>query len=162
LIEAIDAYEVAIETRGPAAAEDSLAAVDAIMAGTAGDAPVGGAVSELLSQAENRRFALVSDAEASARLFAAKAEQFAASPLLMVTRDWANAMDIFMAKPFVASNIIPAGQSAVLLLNTDPAIERELERARNRRESQRSIEERDKAFREQRYKIDQGIPLEDD
>ncbi|MAY74772.1 MAG: hypothetical protein CMJ31_08700, partial [Phycisphaerae bacterium] len=162
LIEAIDRYEAAIET-ADGTADGVLSRIDSIMANedSAGAPLASGAVSEIMSRAENLRFATASNAEADAKLFTAKLDQFRASPALMYRRDRDDALSTFLGKRFVQSVVLPVGGDAQLIINEDPDIQRDLDLQRYKSQAEQAIEDRERARRLDRYQTQRGIQREE-
>ena len=75
----------------------------------------------------------------------------------MIARDWSSAMAEFLDKEFVSTIVLPEGVSAEVLINRDPDIARELDRARKRREAQGTIDERREDMRRSFYKTQRGL-----
>lgn len=166
LIERINEYERLIELGEQDEAAALLTVIDALIEGrpveVAGQAyPAGlvsGAVSEILQQARGESSAMVSRAIADRDLFRAKLKQFESNPSLMIARDWSAALGMFLNKPFVQVMYLPENMdTAELLINEDPAIVRELDRERKRREALEAKEQRQEAFRRDLYRSMRGI-----
>lgn len=159
LLTDIREFELAIDAGNPADANRVLARIDAIMQGddTPSGAVISGEVAEMLSDAENRRFAIASRAEGERSLFEAKLRQFESNPSLMISRDWSLALETFLSRPFVQSLVLPAGQHPELVINEDPDILRQLEIQRNQAEGRQALEDRELERRRDRFRVDQGI-----
>lgn len=166
LIAEIAEYERLIELGEAEAAEARLAGIDAILEGRAVEIDgqvyaaglVSGNVSEVLQQARSEASTMVSQAIAERDYFRAKLAQFQANPRLMIARDWSAAMTEFMSKDFVQAMWIPEGVSIYeMLINEDPAIARELDRARKRAEAEAAADDREKRFIDDLFRSKRGI-----
>ncbi len=165
LIEAINEYERLVELEEADEAAALLEQIDALLEGRAAQIEgqthaaglISGRVSELLEQSRSRASTRVSQAIADRDLFRAKLAQYESNPRLMIARDWSAAMIEFMDKPFVQGQYLPAGRTAELLINEDPSIVRDLDRARKQREVEIANEQRMENFRRNLYRTRRGI-----
>lgn len=166
LMEAINEYERLVELGDADGAAQLLTQIDALLEGRAAEVNgravaaglVSGRVSELLEQTRSQASTRISQAIADRDLFRAKLAQFESNPRLMITRDWSEALTEFLAKPFVQAQYVPRGVDTLeLLINEDPAIVRELERARKEREVQLAEQERMRRFDSGRFRTQRGI-----
>jgi membrane protease subunit HflK len=166
LIEAINEYERLIELEQTEQASALLAQIDALLEGRPADilgtvhaaGLVSGRVSELLEFIRGQTSTRVTQAIADRDLFRAKLAQYESNPRLMIARDWSDAMSVFLNRPFVQVMSLPRGRStAELLINQDPSIVRDLDRARKQAEVDRANEERMNRFRRDLYRTDRGI-----
>lgn len=168
LIEQIDEYERAIELGHTAEAEQILVKIDSLMDGSPVEIDgviyqdlAGGEVSEILAGASNRAFALKNRARAQYQMFLAKDAQYKASPSLMISREWSSAFTAFMQKEFVQAMALDGNATGELIINSDPDLEREIERARNRLEAQRAQDARQQAAQDDRRRSQRGVVQED-
>jgi membrane protease subunit HflK len=166
LIEAINEYERLIELGQTQEADALLAQIDALLEGRPADilgtvhaaGLVSGRVSELLEFVRGQTSTRVTQAIADRDLFRAKLAQYESNPRLMISRDWSEAMSVFLNRPFVQVMSLPRGRStAELLINEDPAIARELDRARKQAEVDRANEERMNRFQRDLFRTQRGI-----
>lgn len=164
----IDRYELAVETGESEEAEAILAEIDAVFAGepvtidgTERPDAISGEVAQILAAARNERYATVARAESDLRLFNAKLAQFQANPSLTIERDHAEALSAFLTQEFVETMLLPEDINAYIVVNPDPAIAREMERARNRLENERAQEQRMRDLRERQFETRQGIQREE-
>jgi regulator of protease activity HflC (stomatin/prohibitin superfamily) len=116
-----------------------------------------GLVSELINRASATSSARVSQAIADYELFEAKFLQYEANPKLMVARDWSEAMALFLNKGFVSTIVLPTGVNAEMLINNDPDIVKELERAERARVAQKAKDERLDQFLRDVHRTQRGI-----
>lgn len=138
LIELIDAYETALRdpSSGPGEAERILATIDGVLEGRAAEWKgrtiepiVAGEVVKILSDAERYRTEIVSQRRAEATEFEAKLAQFQVNPLVVIHRDWAEALDAFLGRNNVQVMFVPANTNRMsLLLSLDPSFQKEQER----------------------------------
>ncbi len=164
LIAQIDEYERATELGDAQAQREILARIDALLEGRPVEIDgqtyedlASGEVSELLNAAANQRAALVNRARGEAAIFAAKLEQFTASPSLMIARDWGAAYDAFRARPFVQAFQFPSDHLLEITINADPDIARQLDRAQKQEELDRARELRIEDLQRGRFRTDEGI-----
>lgn len=164
LIEQINEFERLTELGDEEGAEARLAIIDRLLVGepveidgeiVSGQAS--GVVSELINDAKATASSRILQAIAEHQLFAAKQQQFEANPSLMVARDWSAAMSDFLNKSFVSSIMLPDGVRAELLINNDPDIVKELERAAKERQAVEADERRMEQFRQSVYRTQRGI-----
>ncbi len=168
LIEMINEYERLIELEKTEEAQALLDQIDAVMAGREVNwngqstlALVSGEVSEILNSAQAQASSRVSRAIADLEQFKAKQAQFEANPMLMVARDWSSAMAEFLNKDFVTTMYLPEGRSAELLINPDPDIERERDRAINRAQAAENMRLRREEAVQDFFRTQRGITEED-
>lgn len=166
LIAQINEYERLVELGEEDEAEVLLASIDAILEGRPAEFQgrvydaglVSGEVAQVINVAEGRVSAMVSQAIADRDYFLAKQDQFESNPRLMVARDWSGAMTEFMGKDFVQAMVLPEGVSlAELLISEDPALVRELERERKRREAVEAYDRRAEEQQREAFRSHRGI-----
>lgn len=161
LVSAIDEYEAAVDVGDKAKQSAALAKVDALLEGR----PVeigghvveglseGGKVIQMLSDANTFRSQIKATRKQQLTLFDAKHEQFKANPLVMVNREWSDALAKFYSKESVQMMFTPAGGGQLqLVLNADPDIVRELDRLRKKTEADEAQRERQRKQDEERFR----------
>lgn len=160
LLAAIDEYERAVD-RGDSAGKDAaLVKVNALFEGRAGpEAPrASGEVTALLNEARQYRADIVNRAQADATSFLAKLEQFENNPLYMVNREWKEALTRFMDRDSVQVLWLPEGTDTLeLVINADPDVMKELDRARKERESREAQEASERARKAARFQTETGM-----
>jgi regulator of protease activity HflC (stomatin/prohibitin superfamily) len=115
-------------------------------------ARVFGDVTSEIADAREHRSRVVNEIKRDVALYNAKWEAFQASPLVAVTSEWSGAMSQFMARDSVQSIFIPASvRQFTLNLNRDPAISKEQEMARNKREAEEAGRAAAEARRRERF-----------
>lgn len=169
LIEMINEYERLVELSELEEAEALLTQIDTVMAGGETNwngqstlSLVSGEVSEILNSAKAQSSSRVSRAIADLEQFKAKQAQYEANPMLMVARDWSSAMAEFLNKDFVTTMYLPEGRSAELLINPDPDIERERDRAIKRAQAVENLRLRREEARQDFFRTQRGIQAEDE
>lgn len=159
LLRLIDKYDNQTTAGDKAGADATLAQIDRLLDGepVAADglkpgARVTGEATGILSAARGDRARTVSRAQSSARLFAAKLDNFRTNPGVVLTSDWADAFTQFVNRDSVQLFVLPPGTSTLeLLINRDPEVLKEQERQRN--EAVRAQREAEAAKRA----IEQGL-----
>jgi len=150
LLERIDAYERALEMGSDAEREpDSIMAqIDALLDGApvtidgaAVEITPGGQVTRILNDARQYRTDVVTRARSRAEVFEAKLAQFRVDPAVLVASDWADAYQAFL-KDHYETIVTPPHTNGELVLTPDPEIPRKMERERNRRQADMTIQER--------------------
>jgi len=164
LIAEINEYERLIELGLDYESEAQLARIDSILEGRPVEIDgemtgslVSGEISELLTEAQTYSSYRISRAIAQLENFRSKQAQFEANPKLMIARDWSSAMSEFLDRDFVSTIVLPKGVSAEVLINNDPDIAREIDRAKKRREAQDSIDARREDMRRSFFKTQRGL-----
>jgi hypothetical protein len=163
LLRLIDAYDHQTTAGETAKAEATLAEIDRLLLGGAiaadglrPGARVTGEATGILSTARGDGTRTLARAQASARLFDAKLENFKANPGVVLTSDWADAFAQFVGRDSVQTFMLPPGTKTLeLLVNRDPEVQKEQERLRN--EQIRSEREREAA----KSAIDRGLMTSD-
>ncbi|MGQ0626676.1 MAG: SPFH domain-containing protein [Phycisphaerales bacterium] len=165
LLNLIDRLDEALSRNDAAKGETILAAIDEVMDGKAatldGKAlPVGvsGNVATRLSAARQFRSSVVSRAVADAAVFEAKLAAFRTNAPVVLAGDWTEAYGKFLKRDNVEFTWLPPGvQVTELLINSDPALRRDLERRRTREAAEKQAAKDMKAMEDQKFK-DKGIP----
>jgi len=150
LIELINRYERATDLGNAESQAVILAAIQSVLVGeavtiepwsetesaiTVTEGKVSGQVTQLISDAETYRRQVRDEAQADLTRFSSKFEQFNTNRDLLVSREWADAVSEFLRKDTVQAIFLPAGTDVLeLLLNRDPQILRDQEKASNRQE----------------------------
>jgi len=163
LLRLIDAYDHQTTAGETAKAEATLAEIDRLLLGGAiaadglrPGARVTGEATGILSTARGDGTRTLARAQASARLFDAKLENFKANPGVVLTSDWADAFAQFVGRDSVQTFMLPPGTKTLeLLVNRDPEVQKEQERLRN--EQIRSEREREAA----KSAIERGLMTSD-
>lgn len=118
----------------------------------------GGDVARILGEAASYRTGVVNRAQADARTFSAKLAQFEANPGVMLQREVAEARTAFLARETVQQFLLPMGMSTInLVLNHDPDVARDIQRAQNEAKRIKAEEERMKMLRDATYKTETGV-----
>ncbi|MHC4976610.1 MAG: SPFH domain-containing protein [Planctomycetota bacterium] len=144
ILELIDDYELALSINDPDA-ELILDQIDEIMdpSDPSAETQVSGLVSQIISDAKRYRTDVVTRAQAEAERFRAKLDQYRTNPEVFVASEWTSAYMEFL--DFASAEIfsVPIGASAVWTnLNSDPDIASALERERNTREANETMQTR--------------------
>lgn len=117
----------------------------------------GGRVADVLAQATAYRSSVVNRAKAEEGRFAAKLEQFTANPRVMVYREWSGAVSAFLGRPGVIFYHLPPGTGTLnLMLNQDPDLVREQQKAQKERESEEAKQRRMEEMKKQEFKTETG------
>lgn len=148
LVELIDRYERATDLGNTDEQEQIMAAIRSVMLGEAVELPafsdneemvavaenqVSGEVTQMISSAQTYRRQVSDEAQADLTLFRSKLDQYNSNKRVLVTREWASAVTEFLQKDTVQAMILPEGTDVLeLLLNRDPEILREQEKASRR------------------------------
>lgn len=162
LLEQIAAYELAVEKKDEAAKVQILTRIDAMLEAGA-DAPDGmvhasGQVARTLSEARLYRSEIVSQRQRDTETFKAKLEQFGSNPLVMVHREWEEALDSFLSKSTTQVAMLPSGTSTLeLVLNPDPEIVKEMYRANKLREATEANKKRNEDLQAEKFRTRTGL-----
>lgn len=147
----IDAYEQALEL-GDENADEVLRRIDMLLQGEPVEidgqrhiALVSGEVTNLINAARRYRTEVVAEHRSFAQTFGAKLEQYRTNPGLLITREWTEALTQFFARDEVEQVYLPPRAIAELLINRDPAIEREREAQRNLGQLMGTLDARERA-----------------
>ena len=160
LIDLIDDYERAVELEDIAEQDRLLAEIDAMIEGESftvdGEVVrVSGDVARLINAARRYQSTIAQNQERRLTRFRSISEQFAINPSVVIHREWSNAYRAFRAQPFVQMVQVPPGSNLIeLLVNEDPEIVKELERARRTKEFQDAYDRRLRMIQERRLKVD--------
>jgi len=176
LVGLIDAYEVAMARGDEGAKDATLAEIDGVLSGEGAEGAAGavaapgtptgagrsalvsGEVTQVLSEARRYRSEIVRRRQGDLTRFAAKLDQFRANPLVMVQSEWGDAVRTFMGRDSVQVMLLPAGADTVqLLLNADPDVAREMDKARKQRQTDDANRRREEEFKRDQYKTETGI-----
>jgi len=156
LLDRIDAYEAAVDAGDEDRADTILATIERILDeepveidGEAYDPVISGEAASILNAARQYRTNLVASARSRARTFEAKLERFRTEPAVLMTSDWRDAYREFLDDGAFEVMVMPPGSKQLeVLLNSDPAIRRQLEQERNVRQVEQTIEQRQQKIRE--------------
>lgn len=162
LLGMIAQYELALAQSDAGAAERVLGELDAVMQGQAspGGVTASGRVTKIVSDAQAYRTQVVSAAQSQLGRFEAMNAQFESNPLVMVTRAWSGAVSQLYARDTVRRIFLPPsrpGDIVQVMLNKDPFLERELEKAVKATEAREAAE---RAAREQQRRMFETTPTE--
>jgi len=148
LVDLIDEFENLTDQGDDQQAEETLARIDAILAGEPIEAPgaparlVSGEVTRIISEAEQYRTDVVPRAQAAADRFTAKLALYRDNPAVFVSTEWAAAYERFIERSQAQVFAMPPGASMELLINRDPDIAREAESERNAAEAEETLDKR--------------------
>ena len=148
-----------IESKDDEQAVATLAQIFAVMEGS-GDQLIAGEVASALSMARQERSQVVSRARSDARIFAAKLEEYRGNPVVMVSRDWTEALEYFMSQENVRVFTVPQTGQIRVLLNSDPEVDKQQVQAARREQAIRAAQERELQQQIQRRRSNTGIQLE--
>lgn len=163
LLEQIAAYELAIEKKDDKTAAGILTKIDAMLEGTAIEGQertvqASGDVARILSESRQYRSEIVSQRQRDLETFRAKLEQFKSNPLVMVHREWEEALKTFLARPSTQVAMLPPGTRTLeLVMNPDPEILKEMIKDRNLQESKAALERRKAEQQQARFKTQTGL-----
>lgn len=154
LIALIDDFEVSLAAGDDAESDALLARILAVIDG----APVGedeetvsGEVTRRINDARRYRTDVRNSAQAAASRFEAKLAQYQTNPSVFIATEWTTAYNDFLENSLAELFPIPPGSSTLeLILNSDPAIARELEIERNQRQAEENLEGRFESILDQR------------
>lgn len=149
----IDLYGRQLDSGEDEAAIETLETIFALLRGDYANKPLvvdgvdygpvtaSGAASRAISEAQQYRFTARKEAEEVASTFRAKLSQYRANRKVFIAREWAEAMQQFAGRPYVDVFLLPDGtQDLALLLNADPDIARDIQRAIQRRRLEENME----------------------
>ncbi|MEO0511304.1 MAG: SPFH domain-containing protein [Planctomycetota bacterium] len=155
LVTLIDAYERAIEIGDAEAREDVFASIQSVLSGEPMTVPaeegtlslpedyISGEVTRILAESESESDALVTTARSDDAVFRAKLVQLRQNSAVALQRSWADAFATLMADDTLQTLVLPPRASLVeVLLNQDPQLRRERERAAKLREVNQSYVDR--------------------
>ncbi|GJQ30730.1 MAG: hypothetical protein HBSAPP03_26140 [Phycisphaerae bacterium] len=143
----------------PGGTVDAAGATQTLAAGTVSNL-AGGEVAKVLGEAGSYRTGVVNRAQADARTFDAKLAQYRANPALMLQRELAEARTAFLGRDTVQQFQLPLGMSGIsLVLNYDPDVARDIQRAQKERERIKAEDERMRMLRDTTYKTETGLTV---
>lgn len=158
LVELIDRYERATDLGDTEAQETLMSAIEAVILGeavtvqpiaegeetlVAPEGLVSGEITQLISDAETYRRRVRDRAQADLTRFRSKLEQYNSNRGVLISREWADAVQTFLVKDTVQAMFLPEGTDMLeLLLNRDPQILRDQEKIKNRELINQANEER--------------------
>ncbi len=158
LIELIDRYERATDLGDTTSQQTLLSAIESVLSGAevtvepmaegesviaAARGLVSGDVTRLISDAETYRRRVRDRALADVTRFRSKQDQYANNRRVLISREWAGAVNEFLKKDTVQAMFLPEGTDILeLLLSRDPQILRDQEKVRNRDLLQKANEQR--------------------
>lgn len=167
IITLIDAYEAAIEKNDDKAAEELLVQIRALMDGA--EAQVGGEkvrfqtsgrVAAILNEAREYASSIVNRRRGELAAFQSKIQQFRDNPTVVVQREWADAMAAMLGRDNIEQMWLPPGTERIrLMVNRDPQIAREQEKARKEREKREFDERRFKEQQQDRFRTSIDAPM---
>ena len=165
LIELIERHELAIEQGDEARASEILATIHAIFDGEPAvvdgepvQARVAGEVSRVISEARLHASREVSERRAEYSLFRARLDQFNKNPELTIRQAWTEAYAALQGRDMVQTLTVPPGARGVeVVLNQDPAIMKDLDRAQKLRLTTQQEEERKRAQQKDKYQTETGL-----
>lgn len=165
LMREIDAHELAIERGDDAEAERVLGRIHDILEGRPVEidgkmttVTVAGDVSRIISEAKLYASREVSTRRAEYSLFKARLDQFSKNPDLTIRQAWTEAYAALQARDMVQTITVPSGSRGVeLIINQDPQIIKDLDRARKLRETIAATQERMKAQQKDKYQTETGL-----
>ncbi len=142
----IDRYGMQLDAGETEAAAETVEVIFALLRGDYADKPLivdgtdygpvrpSGAASKAISEAQEYRFTARKQAEEIASTFRAKLSQYRANRKVFMAREWAEAMEQFAGRPYVDVFMMPDGtRDLSLLLNADPDVARDIQRALQKR-----------------------------
>lgn len=159
ILSQIDQYELDLAKNDTAAAEATLARIDALLLGQPVEIDgrtynprVSGTVTSLLDGARQERTSMVAQAKAEADLFEAKLAAFKANPKVLLNGDWADAYQAFATREGTQIMLLPPGAvRTVLSINRDPVLSREQDIARFGKEFEEAQRERIRSMERARF-----------
>ncbi len=174
----LDEYEKQIATKDQAAMDRTLATIDSLLKGEGVDVPpismeiagqaiklpggrvqgmTGGEVAQVLAEAQTYRSSVVSRATSDLRRFEAKLEQYKVNPLVMVQREWSDAVSTFMGRDTVQTALMPLNATTNILdLNSDPDVLRDIDMAAKLRLRKENEAQRLRMLEQDKYKTSGG------
>lgn len=147
LIELIDRFEEFTDLGNTEAAEAVLATIDGILSGdpietAQGSRVVSGAVTRIVSEAQQYRTDVVTRAQAAADRFVAKLQLYRDNPAVFVSSEWSQAYQRFIQSAGPEVFAMPGGADLEILLSRDPDIARNAEAERNAAQATDTLERR--------------------
>lgn len=154
----IDEYERLVELGRGDEAEAVLTQINSVFDGTPIEGTndeISGEVTTLLNEASQYASTIVNRRSAQLAIYRAKLAQFEANPLLTVESSWREAYTMFLSRENVQLLVNPPGVSSMeVLINEDPDIAKEIDRARKKRENDAELQRRREQVRNQTFSGD--------
>ncbi len=133
ILSLIEQYDLAL-VAGDASAASLYAKIEAVLdgqpvehEGVKLEAVVGGDAATKLSAAREYRASSVTRAQAAAQMFRVKLDSFQKNPSVLIAGEWTEAYRAFAARDGVELLVLPPGARTVqLLLNSDPALRKQV------------------------------------
>jgi regulator of protease activity HflC (stomatin/prohibitin superfamily) len=165
LLEMVTDYEVAISTGDAPGAEGILSKIHAVLDGEPVEVDgqmiqfrVAGEVSAIMSEARLYASREVSSRRAEYSMFRARADQFAQNPDLTLRQAWLDAYTRLQSRDMVQTLVLPPGARGVeLIINQDPQIIKDLDRAYKRTATERAAEQRKLQQQRDKYRTETGV-----
>lgn len=165
LVDLIDRYELAIERGDEAGAASTLRTIHDIfegrpveLDGRVVEVRVAGEVSRVMSEAKLYASREVSERRAEYSLFRARLDQFTKNPELTIRQAWTEAYAALQGRDVVQTLTVPPGARGVeVVLNQDPQIVKDLDRAQKLRLTQQQEEERKRGQQMDKYRTETGL-----
>jgi membrane protease subunit HflK len=121
---------------------------------------VSGEVTSILADAGQYRSSIAGQTQAQYAEFKAKLDQFNSNPLVMVNRDWSDALGTFLGRSNVQVMWVPRGVDELdILLNADPDIVREQMQAENKQKGLEAEQQREILRQQEQLKVDKNKVL---
>jgi regulator of protease activity HflC (stomatin/prohibitin superfamily) len=167
LVARINDYEKAVELGDEPARARLMDEIERLMEGRPVEqdgrvleALASGQVTAILNDARQYKTAVVNSRRAELAMFQAKLGQFRLNPRVVVHRDWSDALGVFLARENVEKFFNPPGMSTLeVLINRDPEIVKAIEKARKLKENIDAEKERERRFKEDRFRTDTGATV---
>lgn len=164
LVALIDRHE-ALRAKGDPDADKVLEQIDAVFDGVEVEfdgrvhaEPVTGEVASMIASARQYRTSVVSRARADLAVYRAKLEQYQVNPEVMVTNAWTEAVGSFFSHPDVRVFLNPPGSNIIeLVLNKDPAIEKEMEARAREDANEAARKQREENAQRDRHSTQEGL-----
>lgn len=155
LIAMIDAYELALANADEAGQKKALATIDALIDGTPVEVKgvpfngrVSGEVAQMMSEARQYRSEIVNRRKAELARFNAKLAQYRSNPSVMLHREWAEALAMFLDRDSVQLLLVPPGTRTLeLKINDDQELARRREQENRRQINEKARREREESIR---------------
>lgn len=147
LLREINDYERAIETDDTELAESILTRIHSIIDGEIVDdngrkVSVSGDVTTIINEAKQHRTNVIAEARSSATTFAAKLESYRENPDVFLANELRIAWESFNNNALAEIAILPESTDLSIVLNRDPDIVKELEKARSEKQAKLTMQER--------------------
>jgi len=153
LIEAIDEYELALATGNDALANERLDRINYIIDGGKVEyqgqmVAISGEAASIMAKARDYRVKTIAEAKSAEKVFKAKHKSYTENPRVFLANELRSAWEVFIEKTSAEVAVFPAGTDLSITLNRDPEIAEELERERNRRQADQTVQQRVETQRE--------------